>query len=101
MSAGTNDILVIRERFEERQRLYGRDMSKHPNGAYVDARTEQGWLDWQECWKASRANLELVMPPAPPTTKGRKHYTQAESAYHQGQLSVRAVIEAAGLKVKP
>lgn len=58
----------LRESYEARQRLYDRDLSRHPNGAYKDARTETGWLDWQACWKLAREGMipeSLIGKPCP------------------------------------
>ena len=56
----------------------------------------EAWLSW----KASRESLVVELPPAPVPSRRDGTYTIAQSAYHQGQMSVEKSIHAAGVKTK-
>lgn len=51
-------------------------------------------------WVASRESLVIELPPAPVPSRRDGTYTIAQSAYHQGQMSVEKSIHAAGVKTK-
>lgn len=55
---------------------------------------------WENAWKASRESLVIELPPAPVPSRRDGTYTIAQSAYHQGQMSVEKSIHAAGVKTK-
>lgn len=65
-------------------------------GKYLDAHGQGAWWAWQ----TALASVVVHMPPAPVVKPGRTSYTQIQSAYHQGQLSVVSRIEAAGGTIK-